>query len=91
MLELYPRVKTGATSLAEPSKKDRTWILLTALKYDQPLTLYAADVDVISGEDGNISDSSEITSSATSSRTLIVDTKDHWTWQSTIFLITKSY
>ena len=81
LLKIYSRVKAGTTSLAELHKKDRTWILFAALKYDQSLTLEdidlsgeeAADKDVVYGEYGSNSDSSEITPSNASSRTLAVD------------------
>ena len=76
--------KEGLKGLSVDQPQDRTWILLTALKYDEHLTLQninssdesaAVGEDAISEDDAAISkdDSNEITSSSASSRTLIVD------------------
>ena len=43
LLAVYPGVKAGTTSISELRKNGKTWILLAALMYDQPMTLTAID------------------------------------------------
>ena len=59
LLAIYLKVKTGITSTAELNKKDRTWILLTALGYDEHLTLQnidSSDESTAVGEDATSED-----------------------------------
>ena len=80
LLAVYPRVKAGTTSISELGKNDRTWILLAALMYDQPVTLMA--IDPTDEEEGTAAtaageeDAIPAIPTLVSSRSLVVDAEN---------------
>ena len=84
MLAAYADIKDSTRTLGELDKKDRTWILLAAILYDQPVVLQPIDPDAdavaTDAGDEEMDPENEIAPAASQIIDVarVMDVREHW-------------